>query len=81
MEGGGAEERLIVSLAGALDGEVGIVLRLSGAVQSVDPARHPLDFAWSTDAGLTTIAIVGALAGSSDLLVVRRRAGVDPLRA
>lgn len=78
---GGAEERVIVSVAGVVTGDAGIVLQLSGAVQSVEPARHALDVAWSTDAGSTTVAVVGVLTGSSDLLVVRRRAGAEPLRA
>ena len=78
---GGAEARLVVSVVGVADGDAGIVLRLSGAAQSVEPARTSLDLAWSTDAGVTTVAIVGALAESSDLLVVRQRVTSRPLSA
>jgi hypothetical protein len=80
--GDGGEERLVVSVVGVADSDAGFVVRLSDAVQSVEPARHSLDLAWSTDAaGVTTVAIVGTVAEPGDLLLVRRRATSEPLRA
>ena len=78
----GAEEQVVVSVVGLAGDDAGIVLRLSGTVQSVESARQSIELAWSTDAaGATTVAIVGALAESSDLIVVRRRVTSEPLRA
>ena len=80
--GGSKEERLVVSVVGIAGGDAGIVLRLSGALRSIEPARHSLDLAWSTDAaGATTVAIVGALDESGDLLVVRRPVAPQSLGA
>jgi hypothetical protein len=76
----GLEERLVVSVEGVGDGDAGIVLRLSGSVQTLDPARPSVDLAWSTAESVTTVAIVGALGESTDLLIVRRRATSEPLR-
>ena len=79
--GGSKEERLVVSVVGMTGGDAGIVLRLSGALGSIEPARQSLDLAWSTDAaGATTVAIVGALE-SGDLLVVRRPVAPQSLGA
>jgi hypothetical protein len=78
----GGEQRLVVSVAGVSSGDGGIVLRLSGAVQSIEPARQSLDLAWFTDAaGSTTVAVIGTIDQSSDLVVVRRRVEPQPLRA
>lgn len=77
-----AEETLVVSVVGVADDDAGIVLRLSGAIQTVEPARVSLDIGWAADnTGGTTIVVIGSLAESSDLLLVRRRATPDPLRA
>jgi hypothetical protein len=78
---GEAEERVVVSVAGVAGDDAGIVLRLTGAVHSVDAARQSLDLAWSMEAGASTVAVVGALAESGALLVVRRRVTSEPLWA
>ena len=70
----------MVSVVGVAPSDAGILLQLTGAVHSVDPARPSLDLAWSTSAGVTTVAIIGALAESGDLLLVRRLAAPEPLR-
>lgn len=78
----GAEETLVVSVVGLAVDDAGILLRLSGAIQTVEPARVSLEIEWAADnTGGTTIVVIGALAESSDLLLVRRRATPDPLRA
>lgn len=77
----GAEERVVVSVAGVAGDDAGIVLQLTGVVHSVDPARQSLDLAWSMGAGASTVAVVGALAESGELLVVRRRVTAEPLSA
>lgn len=76
------EETFVVSVVGVADDDAGIVLRLSGAIQTIEPARLSLEIGWAADnTGGTTIVVIGALAESSDLLLVRRRATPDPLRA
>jgi hypothetical protein len=77
-----AAEGLVVSVVGVADADAGIVLRLSGAILSVEPARASLEIGWAADdAGGTTIVVIGPLAESGDLLLVRRRATPEPLRA
>ena len=76
------EEALVVSLDGVAHDDAGIALRLSGAVQSVEPARPPLEIGWAADeTGGTIVVVVGALAEAGDLLLVRRRVTLEPLRA
>jgi hypothetical protein len=76
----GPEERLVVSVEGIANGDAGIVLRLSGSVQTLDAASPSVDLAWSTVESVTTVAIIGALGESTDLVIVRRRATSEPLR-
>lgn len=77
-----AHETLVVSVDGIANGDVGIVLRFASAVQSVEPTRASLEIGWATDeTGGTTVVVIGALSKSSDLLLVRRRATGEPLRA
>ena len=81
-DGGAIEETIVVSVEGVAPDDAGIVLRLSGAVQTVEPTRPSLELAWvADDTGGTTIVIVGALSESSDLVLVSRRAAPEPLRA
>ena len=77
----GTEESVTVSLAGLTSGEAGAVLELAGGVEIIEAARGSLEIAWAGDpARSVTVAIVGSLAGGADVLVVRRRAGLAPLR-
>jgi hypothetical protein len=76
------EETLVVSVVGVADDDAGIVLRLSGSIQTVEPARASLEVGWAVDdTGGATIVVIGPLAVSGDLLLVTRRATPDPLRA
>jgi hypothetical protein len=76
------DETVIVSLVGVADDDAGIVVRLTGGVELIDAAHAVLTVAWTSDeTGTATVAIVGPLIQGSDVLLVRRRAGVDPLRA
>src|SRR5688500_3079565 len=76
------EETLVVSVEGIADDDAGIVLRLSSAVQTVEPVRASLEIGWATDeTGETTVVVIGALSESSDLLLVRRRASSEAMRA
>ena len=80
--GHAAEETLIVSAVGVADDAAGIVLRVAGPVLAIEPTRASLEVGWATDdAQGTTIVIIGALAGSTDLVLVTRRATAAPLDA
>ena len=75
-------ETLVLSVVGVAADDAGIVLRLSGAIQTVEATRPSLEIAWAADnAGGTTIVIIGALSESSDLALVSRRTAPEPLRA
>ena len=77
----GVEESVMVSLAGLTSDASGVVLELAGGVEIVESARGSLEVAWAGDpARSVTVAIVGPLAPGDDVLVVRRRAGLPPLR-
>ena len=77
-----AEETLVVSVNGIAHDDAGIVLRLSSVVQTVEPIRASLEIGWATDeTGGTTVVVIGALSESSDLLLVRRRASSEAMRA
>ena len=77
----GADESVTVSLAGLTSGDAGAVLELAGGVESIEAARGSLEVAWGGDpARSVTVAIVGPLAAGAEVLVVRRRAGLPPLR-
>ena len=77
----GADESVTVSLAGLTSADAGAVLELVGGVEIIEPARGSLEVAWAGDpARSVTVAIVGPLAAGADVLVVRRRAGLPPLR-
>jgi hypothetical protein len=79
---GAAQEAVVVSLVGISADHAGIVLRLTGSVEGVEAARGSLDVAWARDEkDQTTVVIVGRLFEGSDVLLVRRVAGVVPLRA
>jgi hypothetical protein len=75
------QESLTVSLAGLSSDDAGVVLELTGGADLIEPARASLEVAWAGDATTSaTVAIVGPLAAGADVLVVRRRAGLGPLR-
>lgn len=76
-------ETVLVSLAGIASGDAGIVLELIGAADDIQPASASLEVAWARSATATnvaTVAIVGPLAESGNVLTVKRRAGLEPLR-
>ena len=74
-------ETIFVSLAGISPGDAGIVLELTGAAEDIQSASVSLDVAWfRSAANVVTIAIVGPLADGGNVLAVKRRAGLEPLR-
>lgn len=76
-------ETVLVSLAGIAPGDAGIVLELTGAADDIQSASASLDVEWVRSAAATnvaTVAIIGPLAESGNVLVVKRRAGLEPLR-
>ena len=77
-----AADTLVISVHGLTDDDAGIVLRFANGVQVVEPLRASLEIEWATDdTGGTTVAIIGTLSESSDLLLVRRRASSEAMRA
>lgn len=77
-----AADTLVISVHGLTDGDAAIVLRFANGVQVVEPLRASLEIEWATDnTGGTTVAIIGTLSESSDLLLVRRLSASEPLRA
>jgi hypothetical protein len=77
-----SEEIAVVSLVGISADDAGVVLRLTGGVDLVDVGRASLSVAWVRgDANTTTVVIVGPLADTSDVLLVRRRASAEPVGA
>ena len=77
----GGDEIFVVSLTGVAADDAGIVLRLTGGVELASPAYPSLDVAWAhDDAGATTVAILGPLSQTADVLVVRAHANKGPLR-
>ena len=78
---GAGQEAVVVSLVGIGADDAGIVLRLTGSVEDVEAARGSLDVAWArAEKDETTVVIVGRLSEGSDVLLVRRVAGIVPLR-
>ena len=76
-----ASETVFVSLAGIAPGDAGIVLEITGAADDIEPAAASLDVEWvGSVANFATVAIVGPLAEGRDVLAVKRRAGLEPLR-
>jgi hypothetical protein len=73
-------EMVVVSVAGISSNAAGIVLRLGGDLEQVDAAEAALEVAWTADDAATTVAILGPVADVKSLLIVRRRAGLPPLR-
>ena len=76
-------ETVLVSLAGISSGDAGIVLELIGAADDIQSASGSLEIAWvrsATATNVATVAIVGPLAESGNVLTVKRRAGLEPLR-
>jgi hypothetical protein len=77
----GGDEIFVVSLTGVAADDAGIVLRLTGGVELASPAHPSLDVAWvNDDAGATTVAILGPLSQTADVLVVRAQVNKGPLR-
>lgn len=77
-----AGQDAVVSLVGMDAEHAGIVLRLTGDIDHIEPARASLDVAWArNETHQTTVVIIGRLLEGSDVLLVRRVAGVVPLRA
>ncbi len=77
-----AESAFVVSLTGVSAEHAGVVLHLTGAVTGIAPADPSLEVAWAQEGpNAATVVIVGSLATTRDLLVVRRRGGLEPLRA
>jgi hypothetical protein len=55
-------------------------LRLSGGVEGIEVAHASLDMAWAADDPTTaTVAVLGPIAELSEILIVKRRAGVAAL--
>lgn len=76
------QETILVSLVGLGNDDAGVVLQLSGAVDHIESASAGLEVAWVTDAAnVATVAIVGPLTEGAQVLVIRRRAALAPLRA
>ena len=74
-------ETLLVSLAGISSDDAGVVLELTGAAEDIESAGVALDVAWVRSApNVVTVAIVGPLTARAHVLVVKRRAGLEPLR-
>jgi hypothetical protein len=74
-------ETVLVSLAGVAADDAGIVLELTGGLDDIESTRASLELEWARDAaGATTVVIVGPLSGGGELLRIRRRAGLEPLR-
>jgi hypothetical protein len=79
---GAADETLVVSLHGVPRDHAGVVLRLSSAAQSIEPANASLEIGWAVDpTGETTVVVIGAVSEVSDLLFVTRRTTRATLRA
>lgn len=77
----GEPETVTVSLAGLSSDDAGVVLELTGGADRIEPARASLEIASAGEATTSvTVAIVGPLAAGADVLVVRRRADLGPLR-
>ena len=77
-----AESAFVVSLTGVSAEHAGVVLHLTDAVTDIAPADPSLEVAWAHDgANAATVVVVGSLAATRALLVVRRRGGLEPLRA
>src|SRR5688500_2760997 len=78
----GTGETVLVSLVGLAANDAGVVLLLTGGADHIEPASGSLEVAWVHDAANTaTVAIVGPLSGSTDVLRIRRRSGLHPLHA
>ena len=74
-------EAVVVSLVGTGADDAGIVLRLTGGLDHIEPARPSLDVAWARDEKNATVVIVGRLSEGNDVVLVRRVGGLLPLRA
>lgn len=76
------ESMFVVSLTGVSADHAGVVVHLTGAVTDIGPGDPSLEVAWAQDGpNAATVVIVGSLATTRELLVVRRRGGLEPLRA
>lgn len=76
------ESIFLVSLTGVSAEHAGVVVHLTGAVTDIAPGDPSLEVAWAQDGpNAVTVVIVGSLATTRELLVVRRRGGLEPLRA
>lgn len=74
-------ETVLVALTGIAPGDAGIVLELTGAAEDIQSASPSLDVAWVRSAtDVVTVAIVGPLADGANVLTVRRRSGLEPMR-
>ncbi|HJR66395.1 MAG TPA: hypothetical protein VJ802_08175 [Gemmatimonadaceae bacterium] len=74
-------ETVLVSLAGLGSTDAGVVLELTGAADHIASADAALEVAWVSDAThVATVVIVGPLSDGGNVLVVRRPAGLAPLR-
>jgi hypothetical protein len=74
-------ETVLVALTGIAPGDAGIVLELTGAAEDIQSASASLDVAWVWSAtNVVTVAIVGPLADGANVLTVRRRTGLEPMR-
>ena len=74
-------ETVLVALTGIAPGDAGIVLELTGAAEDIQSASASLDVAWVRSAtDVVTVAIVGPLADGANVLTVRRRSGLEPMR-
>jgi hypothetical protein len=77
-----ATETVRVSLVGLGSSDAGAVLHLIGSVSQIQPAAAALDVVWVADGpSSATVVLVGPLSESGDVLLVRRPAGGEPLRA
>ncbi len=75
-------ETVRVALIGLGGSDAGAVLELIGAISQVESAGTGLDVAWVADGtSSATVVVVGPLSESVDVLIVRRPAGLEPLRA
>lgn len=76
------EETVLVSLAGLGSTDAGVVLELTGAADHITTADAALEVAWvRDDTHVATVVIVGPLSEGGNVLIVRRPAGLAPLRA
>ena len=74
-------ETVLVALTGIAPGDAGIVLELTGAAEDIQSASASLDVAWvRSTTNVVTVAIVGPLADGANVLTVRRRTGLEPMR-